>query len=59
MSVLTEPDDVELFVGGLEPDAGAAAETARLIEEYKKWPPASRASIDKGLRPSPRFRARS
>jgi hypothetical protein len=35
MSKLTEPDHVELIVGGVEPDAGAAVETARLIEEYK------------------------
>jgi hypothetical protein len=31
MGKLTEPDDVELFVRGIEPDAGAAVETARLI----------------------------
>jgi hypothetical protein len=29
---------VELFVGDVEPDAGSHAETARLIEEYKKLP---------------------
>jgi predicted HTH domain antitoxin len=33
MGKLTEPDDVELFVGGIEPDAGAAVETARLISD--------------------------
>jgi hypothetical protein len=38
MGKLTEPDDVDLFVGGVEPDAKAAEETARLIEECKKHP---------------------
>jgi hypothetical protein len=33
-----EPDDVDLFVGGVEPDARAALETAKFIEEYKKRP---------------------
>ena len=33
-----EPDDVELFVGGVEPDVRSALETARFIEEYKKRP---------------------
>lgn len=38
MRKLTEPDGVELFVGGVEQDAESHAETARLIEEYKKLP---------------------
>jgi hypothetical protein len=38
MGKLTEADDVDLFVGGVEPDAEAAAETATLIEECKKHP---------------------
>jgi hypothetical protein len=38
MGKLTEADDVDLFVGGVEPDAEASAETARLIEECKKHP---------------------
>jgi hypothetical protein len=33
-----EPDDVDLFVGGIEPDPRAARETAKFIEEYKKRP---------------------
>ena len=33
-----EPDDVDLFVGGLEPSALSADETARLIEVYKGRP---------------------
>jgi hypothetical protein len=36
MSNRPEPDDVDLFVGGVEPDARSAIETARFIEEYKK-----------------------
>ena len=38
MSNLPEPDDVDLFVGGVEPDARSSIETARIIEEYKKRP---------------------
>ncbi len=38
MSKLPEPDDVECFVGGVEPDARTSIETVRLIEEYKKRP---------------------
>jgi hypothetical protein len=38
MSNRPEPDDVDLFVGGVEPDARSAIETARFIEEYKKRP---------------------
>jgi hypothetical protein len=38
MSRISEPDDVDFFVGGIEPDARASAETARFIEEYKKRP---------------------
>jgi hypothetical protein len=34
----SEPDDVDVFVGGIEPDASAPAATARFIEEYKKRP---------------------
>ncbi len=30
-----EPDDVDLFVGGVACDAGSADDTARFIEEYK------------------------
>ena len=33
-----EPDDVDLFVGGVAPAVGASVETARFIEEYKKRP---------------------
>src|SRR5689334_4846667 len=33
-----EPDDVELFVGGVEPDGRSSIETARFIDEYKKRP---------------------
>jgi hypothetical protein len=33
-----EPDDVDLFVGGVEPDPQASRETAEFIEEYKKRP---------------------
>jgi len=36
MSKLPEPDDVECFVGGIEPDARTFIETVRFIEEYKK-----------------------
>src|SRR5262249_8392856 len=38
MSKLPEPDDLELFVGGVEPDASVLVETARMIEEYKSRP---------------------
>ena len=38
MSKRSEPDDVEFFVGGVEPGDGASIETARIIEEYKKRP---------------------
>src|SRR5438132_1906500 len=38
MSNRPEPDDVDLFVGGVEPAARSAIETARFIEEYKKRP---------------------
>jgi hypothetical protein len=38
MNKLSEPDDVEFVVGGIEPDARTLAETARFIEEYKKRP---------------------
>jgi hypothetical protein len=38
MGKLCEPDDVEFFVGGAEPNTKASVETARLIEEYKKRP---------------------
>ena len=34
----TEPDDVELFVVGVESDGEASIETARFIEEYKNRP---------------------
>ena len=33
-----EPDDVDLFVGGVPSDTGSANETARTIEEYKNRP---------------------
>jgi len=33
-----EPDDVDLFVGGVPSDTASADETARIIEEYKKRP---------------------
>jgi hypothetical protein len=33
-----EPDDVDFFVGGVEPDPRLALETTRFIEEYKKRP---------------------
>jgi hypothetical protein len=38
MSRLSEPDDVDFFVGGAEPDPRASTETARIIEEYKRRP---------------------
>jgi hypothetical protein len=38
MSNRPEPDDVDLFVGGIEPEARSPIETARTIEEYKKRP---------------------
>jgi hypothetical protein len=38
MGKLTEPDDVDIFVGGVQPDAAASAETERFIDEYKKRP---------------------
>lgn len=38
MSKRPEPDDVDLFIGGVAPDAEAALETARFIEEYKERP---------------------
>ncbi len=38
MSKLPEPDDVDCFVGGVEPDARTSIETVRFIEEYKKRP---------------------
>jgi hypothetical protein len=38
MSNRPEPDDVDLFVGGVEPDARSSVETSRIIEEYKKKP---------------------
>jgi hypothetical protein len=33
-----EPDDVDLFVGGVEPDPLAFQKTAEFIAEYKKRP---------------------
>jgi hypothetical protein len=36
MSNRPEPDDVDLFVGGVEPDARASIETAKAIEAYKR-----------------------
>jgi hypothetical protein len=38
MSHQPEPDDVDLFVGGVEPDPQSALETERFIEEYTKRP---------------------
>src|SRR6476660_125947 len=38
MSKRPEPDDVDLVVGDVEPDARASIETARFIEEYKNRP---------------------
>src|SRR5229473_1305681 len=38
MSKIYEPDDVDFFVGGIEPDARASAGTERFIEEYKNRP---------------------
>ena len=38
MSHRREPDDVDLFVGGVEPDTRSALETERFIEAYKKRP---------------------
>jgi hypothetical protein len=38
MSRLFEQEDVDFFVGGIEPDPGASTETARAIEEYKRRP---------------------
>jgi predicted signal transduction protein with EAL and GGDEF domain len=36
MSNRPEPDEVDLFVGGVAPDATLSIETSRIIEEYKK-----------------------
>lgn len=33
-----EPDDVDLFIGGVEPDAEDLRETARFIKEHKSRP---------------------
>ncbi len=33
-----EPDDVDLFLGGVASDAESAKDTARIIEEYKNRP---------------------
>jgi len=59
MSNRPEPDDVDLFVGGVEPNARSAIETARFIEEYKKRPDyplevkeAERILADLGINPS-------
>ena len=38
MIKLPEPDDVDLFVGGVEPGAGTSIETVRFVEECKKRP---------------------
>jgi predicted signal transduction protein with EAL and GGDEF domain len=38
MSKRPEPENVEFFVGGVEPDATASLETARAIEAYKRRP---------------------
>ena len=38
MSKLPDPDDIEVFVGGVEPDPAAFVEAERIIEEYKKRP---------------------
>jgi hypothetical protein len=38
MSKLPEPDDIDLFIGGVEPQPGASEETANFIEDYKKHP---------------------
>jgi hypothetical protein len=38
MSNRPEPDDVDLFVGGVKPDATPSIETSRIIEQYKKRP---------------------
>lgn len=38
MSKLPDPENIDVFVGGVEPDAAAAIETERIIEEYKKRP---------------------
>jgi hypothetical protein len=35
MSNRPEPDDVDLFVGGVQADPQASSETSRIIEEYK------------------------
>jgi len=38
MSKLPDPEDIDVFVGGVEPDPMARMETERIIEEYKKRP---------------------
>ncbi len=38
MSRRREPDDVDLSIGGVEPDLRSALETERFLEEYKKRP---------------------
>jgi len=38
MSNRPEPDDVDLFVGGVQSDARSSIETSRVIEEHKKRP---------------------
>lgn len=38
MSKLPDPEDIDVFVGGVEPEPAAAIETERIIEEYKKRP---------------------
>jgi hypothetical protein len=38
MSKLPDPEDIEVFVGGVEPDLAASVETERIIEEYKNRP---------------------
>ena len=38
MSRLSDPEDVEVFVGGVEPDPTASLDTERLVEEIKKRP---------------------
>ena len=58
MTLPPEPDDIDFFVGGVEPEPGADEETARYIKELKSRPE-HRAEVEEARKILDAFYARN